>query len=104
MESADLEHMARALEVGMRGSNNEVMRFMRRHVVVMSLAVIAWSACKDSKGASPSAGSSGSGSAVVAPAKPPEKKPEGRQPIETTRDKMIQDSLERNGDKDASKG
>ena len=88
--------------------NNEVMRFMRRHMPFVCLALIAISACKDSKGAAPSTGSSGSGSGSAITPVPvyedDKKKP--NEPIETTRDKMMQDleARERAGKADASKG
>ena len=92
---------------GMRASNNEVMRSMRRHIAVTFLALIAFASCKYSKGAAKTeTGSGSSESAVVLtpPAKKPDEKPEGRQPIETTRDKMMQDALERKGEADKAKG
>lgn len=87
----------------MRASNNEVMGVMRRHVTVVFLGLVAFAACKGSSGAA-SSGSGSAGSAVAEPLpKPPEKK-KGPQPIETTREKMIQDQEERNGSKDGAKG
>lgn len=89
--------------------NNEVMRFMRRHMSFVCIAMLALAACKDSKGAAPSttgSGSDGSGSAIVAPVAKKEEKKKPYEPIETTRDKMMQDALERDraGAKDGSKG
>lgn len=86
--------------------NNVVMRFMRRHVPFVCLALFALSACKDSKGASPST-ENGSGSAAApVPIVKKEERKKDNEPIETTRDKMIQDQLEkdRTGAKDGSKG
>ena len=88
--------------------NNVVMRFMRRHMSFVCLALIAVSACKDSKGAAPSSGSDGSGSGSATPSVPMVKKEKKlpNEPIETTRDKMLQDAEEkdRTGAKDGSKG
>ncbi|MBL0213303.1 MAG: hypothetical protein IPQ07_05430 [Myxococcales bacterium] len=87
---------------------------MRRHTSIVVLCFVVLAACKGSKGGAETNGgtgssagsgsstgsgsSAGSGSAMAAPV------PKEREPIETTREKMLQDKLERTGEKDGSKG
>ena len=98
--------LVHSLVSGMRASNNEVMRSMRRNVSLLLLASLALISCKDSKGAQPAPSTgSGVGSADLSklPKKPPEEKHDGTM-IETVREKMIQAKEERSGEKDGSKG
>jgi hypothetical protein len=84
----------------MRDANNEVMGSMRSFVISM-LLVLVGSSCKDatsSKG-SPSTGSAGSAAKVVAP-----ETPTGRQPMETTYDKMQADRIDREAEAAAKAG
>jgi len=80
---------------------------MRRHVSILLLASLTIVSCKDSKGAEP-APSTGSGSGAVDLNALPKKKVRDPnapiEPIETVREKMIQDKESRQGEKDTTKG
>ncbi len=98
--------LVHSLVSGMRGSNNEVMRCMRRHLSLIIVSSLALVSCKDSKGAqpAPTTGSAvGSADLAKLPKRPPEETHDGTA-IETVREKMIQAKEERKGEKDGSKG
>ena len=90
----------------MLATNNRVTPSMQRHASLVISLLVLTSGCKGSNTA-PGAGGSGatgSASAVAKVAPPPIDANEGPQPIETVREKMMQDKAERLGEKDARKG
>jgi hypothetical protein len=93
--------LAQMVAPGMRRRNNEVMGVMRLSISLLALLAVA--SCK--KPTPTRSSDTGSGSAAVAVVPPDAYDP---QPIETTRDKMMADRIDRMADKqaktDAAKG